>query len=236
MDTALIIGAGDGLGASCARAFAEEGLHPCVVRRPRHLDALEALAGEVGGTAFGVDARDEAAVAELVEQVESIGPIAACVFNIGANVRFPVGDTSPRVFRKVWEMAAFAGFLAAHNVLPRMAARGRGTFVFTGATASTRGGSGFAAFSSAKGALRNLAQACARETGPQGVHVAHVVVDGAIRGGFIRELMGEAYEPALKADRLLDPNSIAAEYVRLHRQPRDAWTFELDLRPYGETW
>ena len=236
MDTALVIGAGDGLGAACARAFAREGHHVCVVRRPRHLGPLEALAREVGGTAFGVDARDEAAVARLVEEVDAIGPIGACVFNIGANVKFAVADTTPRVFRKVWEMATFAGFLAAHNVLPRMAARGRGTFVFTGATASVRGASGFAAFSSAKGGLRNLAQACAREMGPKGVHVAHAVIDGAIQGAFIEGLLGEGYADAVAGDRILDPAHIAAEYLRLHRQPRDAWTFELDLRPHGETW
>ena len=236
MATALIIGAGDGLGASCAHAFAAEGLHVCVVRRPRHLDQLEALAAETGGTAFGVDARDAAEVAQLVADVEAIGPLEACVFNIGANVKYPIAETTPRVFRKVWEMATFAGFLAAHTVLPRMMERGRGTFIFTGATASLRGGAGFSAFSSAKGGLRNLAQSCAREAGPQGVHVAHAVIDGAIQGKFIKGLLGEGYTSAVEAGRILDPDHIAAEYVRLHKQPRDAWTFELDLRPYGETW
>ena len=236
METALIIGAGDGLGAACARAFAGEGYHACVVRRPRHADRLEALAAEIDGTAFGVDARDDEAVAQLIDAVEAIGPIGGCVFNIGANVKFDIGDTTPRVFRKVWEMATYAGFLAAHTVLPRMVERGRGTFIFTGATASLRGASGFAAFSSAKGALRNLAQSCAREVGPKGVHIAHVVIDGAIQGEFIAGLLGDAYEGAVEQGRILAPAHIAEEYVRLHRQPRDAWTFELDLRPYGETW
>ena len=236
VETALIIGAGDGLGAACARAFAIEGHHVCVVRRPRHMDKVKALAEEVGGTAFGVDARDEDAVAKLVADVEAIAPIGVCVFNIGANVKFGIAETTPRVFRKVWEMATYAGFLAAHNVLPKMVERGRGTFIFTGATASRRGGAGFSGFSSAKGGLRNLAESCAREVGPSGVHVAHAVIDGAIQGEFIKDLLGDGYSAAVEADRILDPSHIAAEYVRLHRQPRGAWTFELDLRPYSETW
>ena len=235
METALIIGAGEGLGASSARAFAAEGLHVCVTRRPRHIDALEALAGTIGGTAFGVDARDEGAMAQLIADVEAIGPIRACVFNIGANVKYGIGETTPRVFRKVWEMATFAGFLTAHNVLPHMMERGQGSFIFTGATASTRGAAGFSAFSSAKGGLRNLAQSCAREAGPKGVHVAHVIIDGAIQGDFIRSVVGD-YEGKVANGLIIDPDHIAAEYVRLHRQPRDAWTFELDLRPYGESW
>ena len=236
METALIIGVGDGLGAACARAFAAEGYHACAVRRPRHMEKLEALAAEVGGTAFGVDSRDEEAVAKLVADVEAIAPIGVCVFNIGANVKFGIADTTPRVFRKVWEMATYAWFLAAHNILPRMVERGRGTFIFTGATASLRGGAGFSAFSSAKGGVRNLAQACAREAGPSGVHVAHAVIDGAVQGESIRSLLGDRYEAAVTRDRILDPAHIAAEYVRLHLQPRDAWTFELDIRLYSETW
>jgi NAD(P)-dependent dehydrogenase (short-subunit alcohol dehydrogenase family) len=236
VDTALIIGAGSGLGASLARTFAAEGLHICVTRRPRHLDKLETLSREVGGTAFGVDARDADAMAALIRDVEAIGPIRVCVFNIGANVKFSIGDTTPQVYRKVWEMAAYAGFLTAHNVLPLMMDRGQGTFIFTGATAAMRGASGFSAFSSAKGALRNLAQSCAREAGPKGVHVAHTIIDGAIQGDFIRSLYGEAYDGKVADDLILNPDHIAANYLHLHRQPRDAWTFELDLRPHGERW
>lgn len=237
----LIIGAGADTGGAIARAFAAEGYHACLTRRPRNLDQLEALAETIraaGGTAtpFGIDARDEEAVAALVVQIEAdIGPIEVCVFNIGANVRFGVAETTPRVFRKVWEMACYAGFLTAHTVLPRMAARGRGTMIFTGATASVRGASGFSAFSSAKAGLRNLAQSAAREFGPQGIHVAHTIIDGMIDSKFIRENVSNV-DDMRSEDRILNPDHIAQSYVHLHNQPRDAWTFELDLRPYGENW
>lgn len=238
---ALIIGAGADTGGAIARAFAADGYHACLTRRPRNLDQLDALAETIraaGGTAtsFGIDARDEDAVAALVAQIEAeIGPIEVCVFNIGANVRFGIGETTPRVFRKVWEMACYAGFLTAHNVLPRMAARGRGTMIFTGATASVRGASGFSAFASAKAGLRNLAQSAAREFGPQGVHVVHTIIDGMIDSTFIRDNVPNV--DALRTeDCILNPDNIAQNYVYLHHQPRDAWTFELDLRPYGERW
>ena len=238
---ALIIGAGADTGSAMARAFAREGYHACVVRRGRNLNQLENLAEDIraaGGlaTPFGVDARDADAVADLVDRIETeISPIELCVFNIGANVRFGIGETTPRVFRKVWEMACYAGFLSAHNVLPRMAARGHGTMIFTGATASVRGASGFGAFASAKAGLRNLAQSAAREYGPQGVHVAHTLIDGMIDSKFIRDNVNNV-DDLRDQDRILNPDHIAQSYVALHRQPRDAWTFELDLRPYGETW
>lgn len=240
-NVALIIGAGADTGGAIARAFAADGYHACVTRRPRNLDQLEILVDTIrsGGdaaSAFGVDARDEDAMESLVAQIEAeIGPIEVCVFNIGANVRFGIGETTPRVFRKVWEMACFGGFLTAHYVLPRMAARGHGTMIFTGATASIRGGSGFSAFASAKAGLRNLAQSAAREFGPQGVHVAHTIIDGMIDSTFIRDNV--AGVDRLRAeDRILNPDHIAQNYLHLHHQPRDAWTFELDLRPYGENW
>lgn len=238
---ALIIGAGADTGGAIAKAFAAQGYHACVTRRPRNLDQLEKLAKSIraaGGAAspFGVDARDEDSVASLIDQIENdIGPIEVCVFNIGANVRFGIGETTPRVFRKVWEMACYAGFLTAHNVLPHMAARGRGTMIFTGATASVRGGSGFSAFASAKAGLRNLAQSAAREFGPQGVHVAHTIIDGMIDSNFIRDNVPNV-DDLRREDRILNPDHIAQNYVQLHEQPRDAWTFELDLRPYGENW
>ena len=157
------------------------------------------------------------------------------VFNIGANVRFPIVETTTRVYSKVWEMAALAGFLASREVARSMIERGRGTILFTGATASVRGGSGFAAFAGAKHALRALAQSLARELGPKGVHVAHVVIDGAIDGAFIRGLMPDAAEK-LAREEILVPDEIAKNYVWLHRQKRSAWTFEMDLRPWSETW
>lgn len=237
----LVIGAGDGLGSAVARAFAAEGLAVCITRRARNLERLEALADEIraaGGEAhaFGCDARDETEVMSLFERIEAeIGPLEVVVFNIGANVRFPIVETTSRVFTKVWEMACFAGFLAGREAARVMAPRGRGTLIFTGATASLRGRDGFAAFAAAKAGLRALAQSLARELGPQGVHVAHVVVDGAVDGTFIRSIRGEV-DDLLARDSILKPEDMAASYVHLHRQPRSAWTHELDLRPWSETW
>jgi NAD(P)-dependent dehydrogenase (short-subunit alcohol dehydrogenase family) len=186
--------------------------------------------------AFGCDARDESEVMSLFERIEAeIGPLEVVVFNIGANVRFPIVETTSRVFTKVWEMACFAGFLAGREAARVMAPRGRGTLIFTGATASLRGRDGFAAFAAAKAGLRALAQSLARELGPQGVHVAHVVVDGAVDGTFIRSIRGEV-DDLLARDSILKPEEMAASYVHLHRQPRSAWTHELDLRPWSETW
>jgi NAD(P)-dependent dehydrogenase (short-subunit alcohol dehydrogenase family) len=236
-----IIGAGDGLGGAIARAFSREGLAVCLSRRPRHLAELEALAQTIndqGGEAhaFGVDARREEDMRDFIEKIETtIGPLEVLVFNIGANVRFGVVETTAQVYQKVWEMAAFAGFLAGREAARVMAARGRGTILFTGATASLRGASGFSAFAGAKHALRALAQSMARELGPKGVHVAHVVIDGAIDGAFIRSLMPDAEEKRNR-EEILIPDAIAANYVWLHRQPKSAWTFEMDLRPWTETW
>jgi short-subunit dehydrogenase len=155
------------------------------------------------------------------------------VFNIGANVPCSVLEESASKYFKIWEMACFSGFLNGREVAKRMVARGRGTIIFTGATASVRGGAGFAAFAGAKHALRALAQSMARELGPRGVHVAHSIIDGAIDTAFIRDNFPERY--ALKdQDGILKPESIAEAYWMLHRQPRDAWTHELDLRPWME--
>lgn len=237
----LIIGAGDGVGAAIARAFGQEGLAVCVTRRPRHMDQLESLAGSIraaGGTAhaFGVDARNEAEMIALVDRIEAeIGPLEVVVFNIGANVRFPVVETTAQVYSKVWEMAALAGFFTGREAARVMGPRGRGTILFTGATASTRGGAGFSAFAGAKAALRQLAQSLAREMGPRGVHVAHVVIDGMIDGTFARSLVPDI-QPLLDGDDILKPDEIAKNYVWLHRQQRSAWTFEMDLRPFKETW
>jgi NAD(P)-dependent dehydrogenase (short-subunit alcohol dehydrogenase family) len=236
---ALIVGAGDATGGAIARRFARERLVACVTRRTA--DKLEPLVQSIrdsGGQAhgFGSDARDEAAVTELVATIErEIAPIEVAVFNIGANVRFNVTDTTERVYRKVWEMAALAGFLVGREAARAMLPRGRGTIIFTGATASLRGGAGFAAFAGAKHALRALAQSMARELGPQGIHVAHTVIDGAIDTQFIAENFPQRY--ALKdKDGILNPDHIAEAYWQLHCQPRSAWTHEMDLRPWMETW
>ncbi len=237
---ALIIGAGDGIGRSLAMAFAREGLTTCVTRRPRHEEQLAALVSEIeaaGGSArgFATDARDEEQTVALFETIErEVGPLEVVVFNIGANVRFTVTETTAQVYRKVWEMAAFAGFLAGREAARHMAPRGQGTILFTGATASLRGGAGFSAFAGAKHALRALAQSMARELGPQGIHVAHVVLDGPVDGAFIRGLYPD-WEERLADDALLLPDDIAAQYVGLWKQPRSVWTHELDLRPWKET-
>lgn len=239
--TCLIVGAGDGVGSAIARAFAREGLAVCVTRRPRHLDKLESLVATIredGGEAhaFGVDARDEAEMIALIDRIEAeIGALSVVVFNIGANVRFPVTETTAQVYSKVWEMAALAGFFTGREAARVMTPRGKGTILFTGATASMRGGSGFSAFAGAKAALRQLAQSMARELGPQGIHVAHVVVDGMIDGAFARSISSDI-QTLLDEDAILKPDEIAKSYVWLHNQQRSAWTFELDLRPWKETW
>jgi len=235
----LVVGAGDATGGAIARRFAREGYIACVTRRSA--DKLQPLVARIradGGQAHGFasDARKEDEVIALVAQIErEIAPIDAAVFNIGANVRFAVTDTTERVYRKVWEMGALSGFLMGREVAKVMVPRGRGTIVFTGATASMRGAAGFSAFAGAKHALRALAQSMARELGPKGIHVAHTVIDGAIDTQFIATNFPERY--ALKAtDGILNPDAIAEAYWQLHCQQRSAWTHELDLRPWSETW
>lgn len=238
---ALIIGAGDATGGAIARRFARGGYTACVTRRS--LDKLQPLLDQIkadGDMAHGFasDARKEEEVVALVEHVEStIGPIEILVFNIGANAPSSVLDETARKYFKIWEMACFSGFLNGREVAKRMVTRTaparKQSIIFTGATASLRGGAGFAAFSGAKMALRALAQSMARELGPQGIHVAHSIIDGAIDTAFIRDTFPERY--ALKEqDGILNPDHIADAYWMLHEQPRDAWTHELDLRPYME--
>jgi short-subunit dehydrogenase len=236
---ALVIGAGDATGGAIARRFAREGLVACVVRR--QADKLEPLVKQIEAedgavVGFGSDARKEEDVVELVSRIErEIGPIEVMVFNIGANVPCSILEETARKYFKIWEMACFGGFLYGRETAKRMVARGRGTILFTGATAGMRGSANFAAFAGAKHALRALAQSMARELGPRNIHVAHVVVDGAIDTDFIRETFPERY--ATKSDDgILNPDHIADNYWHLHTQPRDAWTHELDLRPWREHW
>ena len=236
---ALIVGAGDATGGAIARRFAREGYTACVTRRS--LDKLQPLLEQIraaGGKAegFASDARKEEEVVALIEQIETtVGPIEVLVFNIGANVPSSILDETARKYFKVWEMACYAGFLNGQAVAQRMAQRRRGTMIFTGATASLRGAANFAAFAGAKHALRALAQSMARELGPQNVHVAHVIVDGAIDTAFIRDNFPDLYARR-NEDGILAPDHIADAYWFLHSQPRDAWTFELDLRPWSERW
>jgi NAD(P)-dependent dehydrogenase (short-subunit alcohol dehydrogenase family) len=243
----LVIGAGDATGGAVARRFAREGYAACVTRRTA--DKLEPLLEQIraeGGIAhgFGTDARKEEEVIALVDHIESaIGAIDVLVFNIGANSPSSILTETARRYTKMWEMACLAGFLNGREVAKRMVAREirseqkgvphKGTIIFTGATASLRGSANFAGFSGGKMALRALAQSMARELGPMGVHVAHTIIDGAIDTEFIRIRFPERY--ALKDHGgILDPDHIADAYWMLHRQPRDAWTHELDLRPCME--
>jgi NAD(P)-dependent dehydrogenase (short-subunit alcohol dehydrogenase family) len=238
---ALIVGAGDATGGAIARRFAKGGYAVCATRRS--LDKLQPLIDQInaeGGKAHGFasDARKEEEVVALVEQVEStIGPIEVLVFNIGANVPSSILEETARKYFKIWEMACLGGFLNGREVAKRMVAREgeghKGTIIFTGATASLRGSANFAAFAGAKAALRALAQSMARELGPRGIHVAHTIIDGAIDTEFIRTNFPDRY--ARKADDgILNPDHIADNYWMLHCQPRDAWTHELDLRPWNE--
>ncbi|HZN47933.1 MAG TPA: SDR family oxidoreductase [Ramlibacter sp.] len=234
---AVVIGAGDATGGAIAKRFARGGYTVCAIRRSA--DKLQPLIDEIrtaGGEAhgFGTDARKEDEVEALFDDIEArIGPIEVFVFNIGANVPSSVLEETARKYHKIWEMACFAGFLSARKAARCMAPRGKGTMLFTGATASLRGAANFSAFAGAKAALRALAQSLARELGPRGIHVAHVVIDGAIDTAFIRENFPERY--ALKdQEGILNPDHIADSYWMLHMQPRDAWTHELDLRPWME--
>jgi short-subunit dehydrogenase len=236
---ALIVGAGDATGGAIAKRFAKEGFVACVTRRSA--DRLAPLVEEIlrsGGQAHGFasDARKEDEVIQLVGDIErDIGPIEVLVFNIGANVPCSILDETAKKYFKIWEMACFSGFLVGREVARRMVTRERGTIIFTGATAGLRGSANFAAFAGAKHALRALAQSMARELGPRNIHVAHVVVDGAIDTAFIRDNVPAMYAKK-DQDGILNPDHIADNYWHLHTQPRDAWTHELDLRPWIERW
>ena len=236
---ALVVGAGDATGSAISRRFAQEGYVACVTRRSADrlqalVDSIVAAGGEAHG--FGCDARKEDEVVALIADIESrIGDIEVFVFNIGANVPCSVLEETARKYFKIWEMACYAGFLNGQAVAQRMAQRRRGTIIFTGATASLRGAANFAAFAGAKHALRALAQSMARELGPLNVHVAHVIIDGAIDTAFIRDNFPAVYARR-SDDGILAPDHIADAYWFLHSQPRDAWTFELDLRPWSERW
>jgi NAD(P)-dependent dehydrogenase (short-subunit alcohol dehydrogenase family) len=234
-----VIGAGDATGSAVARRFAKEGYTVCAARRTA--TALKPLVDQItveGGkaVAFGLDARREDQVVNFFHQIEAeVGPVEVLVFNVGGNVRFPVLETTAQKYFKVWEMCAMAGFLAGREAARLMLPRGRGTLLYTGATASLRGAAGFSAFAGGKAALRALAQSMARELGPKGLHVAHVVIDGMIDTAFTREHFAQRVEE-VGPDGILNPDHIADAYWWLHEQPRDAWTFELDLRPSAERW
>ena len=241
--TAAVIGAGDFIGAAIAKKFAAEGFTVFAGRRNGEklaplVAAIEAAGGSI--VARSLDARKEDNVTAFLRDADAHAPLEVCVFNVGANVNFPIAETTERVFRKVWEMACYAGFLAGREAARLMLARGQGAIFFTGATASMRGGIGYAAFASAKAGLRALAQSMARELGPKNIHVAHLVIDAGVDTAFVRERIrqrsGAEALDRLEPDQLMNPGSIAEAYWQLYRQPRDAWTFELDVRPYRDAW
>ena len=240
---AVIVGAGDAIGSAVGRRFAKGGYIVCLVRRSvekaaPHVAGIEAAGGKAH--AFACDARDEESMTALFETIErDIGPVEVCLFNAGANTHRPALETSGKLFQQVWQLACFAGFVTGREAARHMLPRGKGTILFTGATASIRGGAGFAAFASAKAGLRAVAQSLAREFGPQGLHVAHLVIDGgvdspAIHARRLARFGPDAPPPAPGSLMALD--TIAEAYWTLHTQPRDGWSFEMDIRPAVETW
>ena len=233
----LVVGAGDYIGAAIARRFAAGGYTICLGRR--NGDKSAGLAKEIteaGGEAYAytLDAREETQIEERFAAIESdIGPMEVVISNPGGNVNFPIRDTTHRVFYKVWLMAC-TGREAAKYMVPR----GKGSIFFTGATASLRGGSGFAAFASAKFALRGLAQSMARELGPEGIHVAHLIIDAGVDTAFVKERYRDrGIDPdGLPPHTLMNPESVGEAYWTLHNQTPDAWSHEIDLRPFREKW
>jgi NAD(P)-dependent dehydrogenase (short-subunit alcohol dehydrogenase family) len=241
--TAVVIGAGDYIGGAIAKKFASEGF--IVFAGRRNGDKLAPLAAEVeaqGGRLSGrsLDARKEEEIVAFLRDAEREAPLEVCIFNVGANVNYPLVETTERVFRKVWEMACYGGFLTGREAARLMTPRERGCIFFTGATASLRGGAGYAAFASAKFGLRAVAQSAARELGPKNIHVAHLVIDSGVDTAWVRDRIkeheGEAALKNLDPDRLMAPASVAEAYWQLYQQPRDAWTFEQEIRPFGEKW
>ncbi len=241
--TVAVIGAGDYIGAAIARKFAGEGFMLFAGRRDGEKLAplvadIEAHGGRV--VARRLDARKEDEVVAFLKDADTCAPLEVCIFNVGANVNFSLVDTTERVFRKVWEMACYAGFLAGREATRLMLPRGRGCIFFTGATASLRGSVGYAAFASAKFGLRAVAQSAARELGPKNIHVAHLVIDAGVDTAWvrdrIREREGDTAVANLAPGRLMRPEAVAEAYWQLYQQPPDAWTFEQEIRPFGETW
>jgi hypothetical protein len=241
--TVAVIGAGDFIGTAIAKKFSAEGFTVFAGRRDADkLAPLVAHAAATGTAIIGrsLDARKEEEVARFLQEADSHAPLEICIFNIGANVNFPLLETTERVFRKVWEMACYAGFLAGRESARLMLPHGRGCLFFTGATASLRGGSGFAAFASAKSGLRAAAQSMARELWPKNIHVAHLIIDAGVDTAWVRQRIvqreGEGALSNLDPDRLMRPDAVAEAYWHLYQQPRDAWSFEHEIRPFGEKW
>jgi len=240
---ALGVGAGNAIGAAFARRFADGGYAVALARRDAEKSAalVEEIAAAGGqARAFSADARDENSMARLFDEIEAeMGPVEVCLYNAGANYRSPVRETTAEMFEKVWRLGCMGGFLAGREAARRMVPRGRGSILFTGATASMRGGANFAAFAAAKTGLRAVAQSMARELGPEGVHVAHLVIDGGVDSPAIharRRAAAGGKDVEFPPDSLMNLASIAEAYWTLAHQSRDAWTFEMDIRPFVEPW
>ena len=241
--TVAVIGAGDFIGAAIAKKFAAEGFTLFVGRRNGEklaplIEQVEAAGGRIFGQSL--DARKQEDVAPFLRKADSHAPLELCIFNVGANVNYPLLETTERVFRKVWEMACYAGFLAGREAASLMLPRGRGSLFFTGATASLRGGVGYAAFASAKAGLRMAAQSMARELWPKNIHVAHLIIDAGVDTAFVRgriaQSEGEEALANLDPNRLMRPDAVAEAYWQLFQQSPDAWSFEHEIRPFGEKW
>lgn len=238
MGTAIIIGVGSkaGLGAALARRLAREGLRVIVAgRTAQRLEDLAAALRDAGGLAEPVvaDATSEKDVIALFDRATAQADLELAVFNVGNNAMAGLLDLDASLFEGLWRQNALGGFLVGREAVRRMLPHGKGTILFTGATASLRARPPFTAFASAKAALRAVAQGLAREFGPRGIHVAHVIIDGVIDGDYAREKFPD-FVRAKGADGLLEPDAIAEAFLALHRQPPSAWTHELDLRPFKE--
>jgi NAD(P)-dependent dehydrogenase (short-subunit alcohol dehydrogenase family) len=224
--TALIVGAGPGISASLARCLVSVGVK--VALAARNIQKLEALGQGTGAQAFAADAANPEAVAKLFDQVtERIGEPDIVVFNAGARAHGALAELDPTAVQKAVAITAFGGFLVTQQAAKRMLPRGRGAILLTGATASVKGFAHSAAFAMGKFALRGLAQSAARELGPRGIHVAHFIIDGAVRAA-------HRPDPADRPDSTLDPDAIAQSYMDVLRQARSAWSHEIELRPWVE--
>ncbi|OAN75701.1 short-chain dehydrogenase [Sulfitobacter sp. EhC04] len=237
--TVAVVGAGDYIGGEIAKAFAAEGFLVFAGRRNGEklaplVEEIEAAGGRI--VARSLDARNEDEVIQFMADAEAAGPLEVAIFNIGANVQFPFVETTERVFRKVWEMACYAGFLSGREAARHMLPRGKGCLFFTGATAGLRGGKGYAAFASAKFGLRAVAESAARELMPQGIHVSHLVIDSGVDTAWVRQRIADGLRSGGEDRTLMRPAAVAEAYIDLWRQPEDAWTFEKHIRPKGETW